>query len=248
MIFAGHRARYVGMAAGSVKAGVKVGQCGGVKVGQWRYEVVVDLVGKGLWSVAEEASPQRGVPGAGGGSAFGGWGSFAAALLEAVAVAVHLEDVDVMREAIQQSAGEAFRTEDFGPLLERQVGGDHGRAAFVALAEHLEQQLGAGLRQWHEAQFIDDQQFIGSNLLLESQQLLLVARFDQLADQRGGGGEADAVTTLAGGETKRQRDVRLTGAARSWYILLHLTNLLKIILLAPEPTESAGCSSHPGYA
>ena len=56
-------------------------------------------------------------------SAVGGWISLAAALLEAVAVAVHLQDVDVMGNAVEQSAGEAFRAEDLGPFLEGQVAG-----------------------------------------------------------------------------------------------------------------------------
>ena len=55
---------------------------------------------------------------------FGGWGPFAAALLEAVAVGVHLQDMYVMCEPIEQGAGQALRAEDFGPLLERQVGSD----------------------------------------------------------------------------------------------------------------------------
>jgi hypothetical protein len=38
----------------------------------------------------------------------GGWISFAAALLEAEAVAVHFQDVDMMSKAIEQSAGEPF--------------------------------------------------------------------------------------------------------------------------------------------
>ena len=51
---------------------------------------------------------------------------FVAALLEAVAVAVHLQDVDMMGEAIEQGASEALRTEDLGPFLEWQVGSHHG--------------------------------------------------------------------------------------------------------------------------
>ena len=52
------------------------------------------------------------------------WISFATALLEPVTVAVHLQDVDVMGDAVEQSAGEAFGAEDLGPFLERQVAGD----------------------------------------------------------------------------------------------------------------------------
>ena len=47
-----------------------------------------------------------------------------AAMTEAVAVAVHLQDVDVMGEAVQQRAGEALRAEHLGPLVEGEVGGD----------------------------------------------------------------------------------------------------------------------------
>ena len=45
-------------------------------------------------------------------------------MTEPVAVAVHLQDVDVMGEAVQQRSGEAFRPEHLGPLVEGEVGGD----------------------------------------------------------------------------------------------------------------------------
>ena len=50
------------------------------------------------------------------------------AVPEAVAVAVHLQDVDVMGEPVQQGSGQAFRAEDLGPLIEGQVGGDQDGA------------------------------------------------------------------------------------------------------------------------
>ncbi len=82
-------------------------------------------------------------------------------------------------EPIEQGVSQPLRAEDFGPLLERQVGNDQRRAAFIAQAEHLEEQLGAGLGQGHEAQFVDDEQFIAGNLLLETEQLLVVASLDE---------------------------------------------------------------------
>jgi hypothetical protein len=48
------------------------------------------------------------------------------ALLEAIAVAVHLQDVNVVGEAVEQGSGEAFGAEDLGPLLEGQIAGDQG--------------------------------------------------------------------------------------------------------------------------
>ena len=47
-----------------------------------------------------------------------------AALLEPVTVAVHFQDVDMMGDAIEQSPGESFGTEDLVPSFEWQVTGD----------------------------------------------------------------------------------------------------------------------------
>ena len=52
-----------------------------------------------------------------------GGAAFAPALLEAEAIAVHLQDVNVVCEAVEQSAGEPLGVEDFGPLGEGQVAG-----------------------------------------------------------------------------------------------------------------------------
>jgi hypothetical protein len=49
-----------------------------------------------------------------------------------------------MGEAVEERAGQAFGAEHAGPLVERQIAGDDDRAPLVALAEHLEQQLGTG--------------------------------------------------------------------------------------------------------
>jgi hypothetical protein len=44
-----------------------------------------------------------------------------AALFEPVALGIHFQDVNVMRYAVEQSAGQAFAGEVRGPLLEGQV-------------------------------------------------------------------------------------------------------------------------------
>ena len=66
------------------------------------------------------------------------------AALEPVALAVHLQDVDVMGEPVQQRAGEALRTEALGQLVEGEVGGDQDGVPLVALAEDLEEQFRSG--------------------------------------------------------------------------------------------------------
>src|SRR5271156_6453100 len=79
------------------------------------------------------------------------------AVFEPEAVAVQLEDVNVMCKAIEQRASEALGGAHAGPLIEGQVACNDDRAALVALAEALEQQLGAGRRERDGSQTVDDQ-------------------------------------------------------------------------------------------
>ena len=64
-------------------------------------------------------------------------------LAEAVAFAVHLEDMTMMRQTVQQSGRHPFALEDLDPFAKRQITGDQQTASFVAIGEHLKQQFGA---------------------------------------------------------------------------------------------------------
>ena len=77
------------------------------------------------------------------------------ALFEAIAVAVHFEDVDVVGEPIEQRAGQPLGPKHAGPFVKRQIGGDNNRAALVTLAEDLEQEFRAGGRQRYIAELVD---------------------------------------------------------------------------------------------
>ena len=44
-----------------------------------------------------------------------------AAVFEPEALTVHLQDMDMMGEPVEERACEAFRAEDTGPFIERQV-------------------------------------------------------------------------------------------------------------------------------
>lgn len=81
--------------------------------------------------------------------------------------------------------------------MEGQVRGDQGGGAFVALAEDLEEQFRAGLGKRHEAEFVDDQQLVAGDLLLEAAQLLLIARLPQFVGQGGCGGEVTRPVLLS---------------------------------------------------
>ena len=64
--------------------------------------------------------------------------SLRSALRQSVGLAVHFQNVDVVIQTVEERAGQTFLAERGGPLLERQVRGDDGGAAFIALADQLE--------------------------------------------------------------------------------------------------------------
>ena len=63
-------------------------------------------------SACGEAVGRTGLLGVGG-------AAFALALLEAEAIAVHLQDVDVVSEPVQQGAGQTLRSQNLGPFGKR---------------------------------------------------------------------------------------------------------------------------------
>ena len=56
------------------------------------------------------------------------------AILEPVTLAIHLQDIHVVGETIQQCPGEPLRVKHRGSLVEGQVGGHQDGAALVALS------------------------------------------------------------------------------------------------------------------
>ena len=95
-------------------------------------------------------------------------------------------------EPVQQRAGEAFRSEHLGPLVERQVGGDQDGAALVALPEDLEEQFRSGGGQGDEAQCVDDQQAEAGQIPLQVEPPPLVPGFQRSALPRRHGRDAPA--------------------------------------------------------
>ena len=55
-----------------------------------------------------------------------GSGASAGGLLEAIAVAIHGQDADVVSEPVEQRAGQPLRSQNLRPVLEWQIGGDVG--------------------------------------------------------------------------------------------------------------------------
>ena len=112
-----------------------------------------------------------------------GCGGVLPAALEAVAVAVHLQDVDVVGKTVQQGSGEPLRAEDCGPFVKGEVGGDQDGAPFVALAEYLEEEFCPGGGTGHEAQLVDDQEPEAGQLPLQVEQPAIVSGLHEFVDQ-----------------------------------------------------------------
>src|SRR5258708_11066815 len=79
-------------------------------------------------------------------------------LAESVALAIHLEDVAVMAEAVEQRRRHPLPLEDLAPLAERQVRRHQQAASLVSIGEDAEQQLDAAPTHRHVSQFVADQE------------------------------------------------------------------------------------------
>ena len=64
------------------------------------------------------------------------------ALLEPLVLPIHLKDVGVVGEAVEERVGQALCSEYLGPLIEGNIGGHQGGGSLIALAEDLEEKLG----------------------------------------------------------------------------------------------------------
>src|SRR3972149_2203119 len=103
----------------------------------------------------------------------------AQALLEAVGVALELEDVAAMGEAVQEGSGQAGVAE--------------------ALGEDAEQQLSAGLGEGDEPDLVEYEQVQPEESALQFTQPQLCLGLRELIDETGGGGEANSLLLAAGG-------------------------------------------------
>ena len=79
-------------------------------------------------------------------------------LAKPIALTIHLENVAVVGQTVQQRRGHPFPLEDLVPLAERQIAGHQDAAAIIAVGEDAEQQLDPAAAQGDVAQFITDQQ------------------------------------------------------------------------------------------
>ena len=76
-------------------------------------------------------------------------------VLHAITLPLNDDGFSMMQEPVEHGAGQrAVVVEDFGPVFIGLVGGQQDRALLVALADDLEEQVGADLVDGQVAQFI----------------------------------------------------------------------------------------------
>ena len=64
--------------------------------------------------------------------------------MQPVALTPGFQDVAAVGESVQGGSRQPFAAEDFGPVLERQVGRHDQAVALVCRGDHVEQHIGAG--------------------------------------------------------------------------------------------------------
>src|SRR5215211_1818624 len=102
---------------------------------------------------------------------FAGWrgepaGGPGACLLEAERLTRGDDHHGVVEQAIQQRGGGRLDRQEAAPLLEGPVAGDAKAAPFVGGSDEPEEQLGAGLVEWGEAELVDEDE-IGTEELID---------------------------------------------------------------------------------
>ena len=89
------------------------------------------------------------------------------AVLEAPGVVAGLDDLAVVREAIQERGGHLGVAEDRRPFGEGQVGGEDDRGALVEPTDEVEQQLTSGLGEGQVAELVEDDEIAPGELIGE---------------------------------------------------------------------------------
>ncbi len=135
------------------------------------------------------------------------WFALLDGLAEPVALPVHLEDVTVMGQAVQQGRRHAFALEDLAPLTERQIAGDQETGPLIPIRKDLEQQFGAGPAERQVSQFIADQQVHPIELAQEAIELILLLHLLQTCDQSRRREEPHPPTGPADRQTQGNRQV-----------------------------------------
>ena len=129
-----------------------------------------------------------------------------------VGVGAGLDDGGFEGDPVHDRGAQPWVGEGAGPFGEGGVGGHRDAGAFLAFGEYLEEQFRAAPVQFQVAQFVQAEQVDAAVAGDAAGQALVVGGLDELVDQGGGGGVADPVAGLGGGDAQPDEQVALAGA------------------------------------
>lgn len=134
-------------------------------------------------------------------------------ILHAEALALDEDGLGMVEQTVEQRQGQrGVVVEDIRPVLVGPIGRYGERAALVALADDLEQKIGAELVDGQIAQLVQQKQ---RGFQIAAERLLQAAgalRGGKRVDEIDGGGEQHRIAALAGGAAQRHTQVRLAQA------------------------------------
>ena len=133
----------------------------------------------------------------------------------AVGLAVGDDDGGVVQEPVEDADGGGVLGQEPAPLFERPVRGDGQRAAFVGGGDEPEQQLGAGVVQRGEADFVEDDQVVAEQGVDDLADGVVGQAAVEGFDEIGCGEVPDLVPGVDGGVPEADQGVRLAGARRA---------------------------------
>jgi hypothetical protein len=123
--------------------------------------------------------------------------------------------VAVVQEAVEHADRGGVPGQEPAPGFEWPVGRDAERAGFVGGGDELEQQLGAGVVEWGEAELVEEDEVVAEQRLDEPADGVVGQASVEGLDEVGGGGVPDSVPVGDGGVAQGDEQVGLAGPGRA---------------------------------
>src|SRR5271168_3449468 len=133
-------------------------------------------------------------------------------LAEPIALTIHLKNVAMVGETVQECRGHPLSLEDLVPLAERQIARHQDAATLVAVGEDPEQQLDSPSAHRDVAQLVTDQELRPVELAEKPVERVLLLLLFQLADQRRGREEPHLQTGATRCQAKSYRNMCLSSS------------------------------------
>jgi hypothetical protein len=137
----------------------------------------------------------------------------------------------VVEQAVQEADRGGVLGQEPAPLVERPVAGDAESTSFVGGGDEPEQQLGAGVVERGEADFIDQDQVVAEQVLDDAAGGVVGQAAVEGVGQIGGGEVPDLVPGVDGGGAEGDQDMALARAGRYPRFQLVRVMFLQVISL-----------------